>query len=449
LEPSRSPSRRRSRSWCRASVSSCFAGFDVIPEDSRSKGRRDGALAGFGLLFIGVGAFLASRLLEEPGRGSRLLADTEGSLELVVSHVNSARMSALRNAALVTEIRNALPPRAEMVLTVNDPRAFTVARNPWPDKIRFVELASDKSYTIWPQDPFLVLQNEEGAKEILISAEFERADDETFPETLARELGWPARRSSLAFEGGNIVSDEETTFIGANTVRYNALRLGETDVEIARRFEIELGKPVLVVGPYPQPVGHIDMILTPLGGKRIAVADAALGARTVRAEMEEHPEEVTTFEESCERDFFGDSSIRSVVDAEGKAVESPSIVGGTANAVSASESLAGLLDGVADALAARGYRVERIPFLMDEPPSSADGKTVGPGYPTLTYNNVLLDRGPEGATVFLPRYGLKVLDRRAEDAWIELGYRVVSVAGLTVSAMYGGSLRCCVKVLSR
>jgi hypothetical protein len=191
------------------------------------------------------------------------------------------------------------------------------------------------------------------------------------------------------------------------------------------------------------------MMLTPLGGKRIAVADAALGARAVRAEMDEHPEEVTAFEESCERDFFGDSSIRSLVDAEGKTVESPSIVGRTADAVSASESLAGLLDGVADALAARGYRVERVPFLMDGPPASAEGQTVGPGYPTLTYNNVLLDRGPEGSTVFLPRYGLKVLDQMAEEAWSELGYRVVAVAGLTVSAMYGGSLRCCVKVLSR
>jgi hypothetical protein len=66
----------------------------------------------------------------------------------------------------------------------------------------------------------------------------------------------------------------------------------------------------------------------------------------------------------------------------------------------------------------------------------------------LTYNNVLLEDGDNGESVFLPRYGFSVLDRAAHEAWAGLGFRVVPIDGLTVSAMYGGSLRCCIKVLS-
>lgn len=74
---------------------------------------------------------------------------------------------------------------------------------------------------------------------------------------------------------------------------------------------------------------------------------------------------------------------------------------------------------------------------------------MGPGYPTLTYNNVLLEQTAEGGSVFLPRYGFGALDESARDVWTGLGFRVHPIDGLTVSAMYGGSLRCCIKVLVR
>jgi hypothetical protein len=51
--------------------------------------------------------------------------------------------------------------------------------------------------------------------------------------------------------------------------------------------------------------------------------------------------------------------------------------------------------------------------------------------------------------VYLPRYGLDALDRAAVRAWEALGYEVHPVGGLAVSAMYGGALRCAVKVLER
>ena len=44
-----------------------------------------------------------------------------------------------------------------MYIIANDRAAFTVANNPWPDRVQFIELPFANPITIWTQDPFLVL----------------------------------------------------------------------------------------------------------------------------------------------------------------------------------------------------------------------------------------------------------------------------------------------------
>lgn len=58
----------------------------------------------------------------------------------------------------------------------------------------------------------------------------------------------------------------------AASERAENLRLNESEPSIGARFEGELGRPVLVVGPFPQPVGHIDMMMTALSERGYAVA---------------------------------------------------------------------------------------------------------------------------------------------------------------------------------
>ena len=41
------------------------------------------------------------------------------------------------------------------------------------------------------------------------------------------------------------------------------------------------------------------------------------------------------------------------------------------------------------------------------------------------------------------------MDDAAREAWTALGFAVKPIDGLTISAMYGGALRCAVKVLAR
>ncbi len=387
--------------------------------------------------------------------GDVLLADTGGAIHSVVIAVNSARRAALRNTPAVEHIVNALAADVAVDILTNDRAAFRVVNNPAPGRIRFLELPPGAAITIWPQDPFLVLRPPApGARPVLLaSRDFDRAGDAGIAPLLAAERGYELRQSSLFFEGGNVVSDESRVLIGANTIRYNAIHMGVSDNEAGLAFQGELGKPVLVVGPYPQPVAHIDMMLTPLGDGRIAVADAAAGIAIAEAALDKDPESVAAFERHCKEQFFGHPQIHQVAGADGEAITPPPLEGRTRELLAINRRVAPLLDAIAASLADAGYEVLRIPFYFGGPEGRpgrfADAGASVAAFPMLTYNNALLETRDGVRRVYLPRYGWRAMDEAAQQAWKSAGFAVTPVAGLTTSAMYGGALRCAVKVLAR
>ena len=430
------------------------------------------------IVLIGIAAALylaRGRPGEKRGPGPSIMPDVGASIRLVVCTVNSARRAMLRNADLVTGIVNALPARVHFLLIVNDPAAFTVASNPYPERVRFINLPAETSITIWPQDPFVVLTDADGNKSVLVSRTFDRVGDRQIPYAIAKELRWPCRDSALSFEGGNIVADERHAFVGANTIRHNGVTLEQDEAEIVRQFERELGRPVLVVGPVPQPIGHVDMMLTPLGDQRLMLADPGRGATLAEQELTDSPNRVAAFEASCEKMFFGTPAIQELRDLKGHVVRPPQVVGQTRKAIDDSRAVAGQLDRLAEELSARGYQVIRIPYLFvrREPAQREQGRSTtrrvttatapsdpnsagdqeeewgAPKYPELTYNNVLLETVEGRRIVYLPQYGWEALDSDARRVWQENGCEVHAVDGFAISAMYGGSLRCCVKVLGR
>ena len=388
-----------------------------------------------------------------PTPAARLLADNRGQIELAVVSVNSARSSSLRNAALTSSIVNRLPEAAKILILAPDREAFTVVSNPWPDRIRFVDMPEDYALTIWPQDPFVVLRDGSGPR-LLASPEFARADDREMARLLSDFLGLPLDYASLSFEGGNIVADETHVFIGANTIRFNAIEKNLAEEAVARRFQQELGKPVIVVGPAPQLIGHLDMMLTPLGGKRLMLADPGWGARLAQQDLQENPQLVLDFEQRGENTFFGLPDITELTAHDGSRIQAPELVGTTTTAIEDSNAIAAALDEVGASLEKLGFEIYRVPYLqrsLDWSEAIAAGETIpaNPGYPQITYNNVLLESTGSQKTVYLPTYGWESLDRAAIEAWQKLGYQVTAVPGFTTTAMYGGALRCSVKVLSR
>jgi hypothetical protein len=189
-------------------------------------------------------------------------------------------------------------------------------------------------------------------------------------------------------------------------------------------------------------VAHIDLAVTPLGEGRVLVGDPAAAARVVERALAADPEIGVRFEERARARFFGDPRIEQVDLADGSVLEPPPIR--TEDAIEASRRLAQRLDGVARGLEERGFRVSRVPLLIGARPEGG-----GPGFPWLSYNNALIERVGEADRVYLPRYGLTPLDDAAKAVWREQGFQVVPVDGLTTSAMYGGALRCALKVLAR
>jgi hypothetical protein len=254
---------------------------------------------------VAVVAALASVIAcAAPPQSTRpvLLPDVGPPLRVVAMSANSARRATLRNAGLVTNIVNGLPASRFFILT-NDRAAFTVARNNQPERVRFLDLPFENAITIWTQDPFLVLAGRRGEITLLTSKDFERADDRMMADAIARDAGYRIKASGLFFEGGNIVSDSAHVFIGGYTIRRNAIELSVPESEVVVRFEEELGRPVLVIGPVPQPVAHIDMMLTPLGNGRVAQADAAAGALIAERALEGDADSVAAIERWCEAHF--------------------------------------------------------------------------------------------------------------------------------------------------
>jgi tetratricopeptide (TPR) repeat protein len=375
------------------------------------------------------------------------MEDVGGKIRLVVCTLSSARKRGLDNATRVSQVVNALPARVKVLLLTDKPSAFSVTPPAVSDRLVFVKLPDNAMTTLWPQDPFLVLRDESGIR-LLASKQFLRDDDHILAEYVARHLGVKCDSSALGFAGGNIVSDGKRVFIGADTITRNAAALKQSAQQITESFTAELGREVAVIGTSPQAIAHIDMVLTPLGGRRMLVADLAWGARLAEEALRENASSVQAFERRCMRTFFGHAEIERVRTAGGGAYRPPEVVGQTRRAVADSRSLAEETDRLAQELARKGYTVKRVPFLSVHAASTGESPRRGQSadYPTLTYNNVLL----EGTRrVYLPQYGFDVLDKAAKKAWRDLGWEIQPIGALTVSAMHQGSVRCCVKVLDR
>ena len=313
--------------------------------------------------------------------------------------------------------------------------------NPWPQRMSFVQIPEDLRFTIWPQDPFIVIREPGSASRLHVARDYGREMDRQVARVVAEHLGWPLTESALFFAGGNVVSDADHLFVGESLIRENAEELGESSAEIVRRFEQELGKSLIQVA---QPVAHIDMIVTPLGNERIAVADARAGAALAEQLLTGDPDSVRAFEEAAQSNFFGDPAVTSVTDTAGRPVTAPAIVGMTRRAITDSRETAAALDAIAADLVGRGFEVVRIPFLATELTTRAAAS-----YPMLSYNNVLLERLDDRERVYVAQYGLAALDDAAHRAWEAAGFEVHPIPGVTTSAMYSGSVRCTVKVLQR
>ena len=275
------------------------------------------------------------------------------------------------------------------------------------DKIQFVEVQDGGLLSQWSRDSVLPMADG------LLAVPNRRywaggspegeTSDVAVPYLLAEQNGNASVRPIpwISLDGGNVVSNQTTAFVGQHSVDDTAALLKERGLDALEALRSCLGKEVVVL---PQATFHVDLSCTPLGEKTMVVADPGLGLELLQSLS---PEERSRINEEMGRAaaLDGEALIDSYL-SDNKSCEA--------------------FDEMASKLAAQGYDVVRVPYLAAER-----------NQPVLSYNNVLVD----GNQVFLPQYGCEPLDRQARESYERLGYAVVTVPMARISRKMG-SLRC-------
>jgi hypothetical protein len=314
------------------------------------------------------------------------------------------------------EIFGALSPETTVWVIVTDEadeRIFDEARRTWTSpgpRVRYARVG--RTITNWARDRMAVLADDEGAPVLVAPPDahagaLARANDWHVPWVLRSALGARGRivTAPFAFDGGDLIADESFVYFATPLERRNASR----PINVLRHeLETLVGRPPLRVGDVgdPAPDHHIGMFVTPLGDGVVAYADPELGSeRLFGSAHAEAPRRVITGGRSYEIDERPETRRRFA------RVESD--------------------------LERAGLHTVALPMVPTTTP-----------YAWIGYDNVLLDRRPDGLHVLMPTYGLPALDQAAAEIYRSLGATVhpIDVSGIF---HHGGTVRCLAAVISR
>ena len=364
-----------------------------------------GVLAGL------VAGLLAASVLERraaayvppayPEQGP-LLAECAGALDdLVIHYVPSAAAVCV---PVYREFLRQLPSdvRVHVLTPTTADYADLVARL-GPVRCQLLPVTTNHPLTCWSRDRWLALPAVQPGKPTVLLTSREELGSELWPERagdqqaaadLAAALPGrvQARRSSLAFDAGDFITDGETVFVSAQVTERNP---GISRDTLIREFRALTRLPVVLLDAGPR--HHAAMFMMLPGNRTALVGDPAL-ARRLLADAAPVPLAAPDWSATTQAAF----------------------------------------DSVAAACRDAGYRVTRIPVVPD-----ADGRTY------LTYVNVILDQPAGRPCVYLPSFrDAETLNAAAAAVWRELGFEVHPV-DCTSSYRRFGNLHCLVNVLSR
>jgi hypothetical protein len=258
--------------------------------------------------------------------------------------------------------------------------------------------------TTWSRDRYAALVTDSGAGEILAPPRIEtpfvgRAGDARSPGAISQALyHHDPRIANIVFEGGDLAATPHFVFADVNL---QARNLGRTEAdrpsiehELHARFDQELVWLGDAVGDVPR--HHIMMYMVPLDDHTIAVGDPRAGVALLATEP-----------------------------------------AGAGLPLDDLETEAKRFDHAAEQLAARGFKIVRVPALV----------LAGAGS-YVTYTNALFDRHGSTRVVYLPTYSLPALDAAAKQFYEAQGFEVHPI---DVTSIYrlNGSLGCLVNVLAR
>ena len=361
-------------------------------------------------------AFFVVRVLDVPGtrrpsgplaRQGPVLSDCTGRIrELVVQYVAGATDIV---ADAYPDFVRQLAADVTVYVVCPDQAAFDDFRNRvYPVRCQVRPVFTGCEMTCWARDRWLALApGKPGAATCLLAPCQEngaeiwpaRRGDHRVADFLAQSMPTAvvARRSRLAFDGGDFVADARTAFVTPRVARRN-VGSAVSSASALRRELLDILKREMVLLT-DAPPHHAGMFMMPVAGKRMLVGDPSLAKRfltDVAVDTLDFPDP----------DFSADTQQR--------------------------------FDAVAAACSTAGYDVVRIPVVP-----GTDARSY------WSYVNVLIDERDDCQIVYMPVYRTaEVLNEAAATVWRKLGYEVRAV-DCTRTFRHCGSLRCLVNVLTR
>ncbi len=332
------------------------------------------------------------------------IPDCDGTLQAVVLQYNPEAGDI--SAPVYRELISRLPRRVTIYVVCTEPNAFghLLFHAELPET-RPTPLFFQHEMSTWSRDRWVAMTDDQGTVTILAPRGEQGAN--LWPQRagdakIARELGLviddlQVKTSTLYFDGGDIVVDDQRAFVTPAVATRNIQKTVETREELLEALHAELGRPVVLLDVAPP--HHAGMFMMPIGDNRVMVGDPKLAAAIMGVEEFE-----TLLPDGA------DFRIETIDQ----------------------------FDAVAEQVEASGAQVIRMPVV-----SSPDGRSY------LAYLNVILDQRNGQRTVYLPVYqGAEPLNAMATQIWTEAGFTVVPI-DCTSAYRHGGSLRCLVNVLQR
>lgn len=324
----------------------------------------------------------------------------------------STRLTVLANEGVVAELHNVLAASG----TTERTTVLTA-----PDELHF---------TVWAQDPFIVLNHGPGQPRLVQPDVFEPEGDDAIAPLLARHAGLPSERSALRFHGGHILVGDDFVLVSRDC----------TGPPTAYEELLGHDRRVIFVGidrPVPEETNR------ELANGRVEVIHRAVGRTTPLVHL----------------DLFISLAGRGADGRYRVLVGDPNAADAVLNRATTDHNLSEHFDDIAQQLHDEGFEVIRNPL----PLTYGDGRRVVESVPRdvrlwyfATSNNCLVQIDEaEGNHVWLPTYGhppwgeLAATDEANRAVWAGLGFETHLGADMHVFAQRLGALHCVTKFLER
>ncbi len=317
-----------------------------------------------------------------------------------------------------------------------------------------VEAPNYLSYTVWAEDPYVVVEDvggDEPRRFLVEPFTFPRVGDSVVADLVAEASNVQSMQSPLFFQGGNVLIGDDFVLIGVDYL-YETL-------DTFLRYRPVLGMPEdrgeahdFIVDLFRETFDRDREIL--FAGTRLRVPEKK--TREVRIDGDDWTEVLHAGTGHHQPIFHIDMFLSLAGRGEsGKyrvLVGSPAAADRLLDRPSVPHGLNELFDDVARQLETQGFEVIRNPLpltFLDDP----DAKERF--WYFATSNNCLVQIDDEGSHVWLPTYGhgawsdLEVTDEANREIWEDLGFTVHQLADFNVFAQNLGSVHCIKKYLAR